>query len=121
MVPELLERQKRFDTLLPQLVEAYSSDSGSESADLVPTETHALSPLFEQLHEDIWSHLPTLDVAKAESRDAMAHVTAGCDRLLKQRQSEIHEFVRSLCHHVVRVRVRGVVHPDAMSAALEKA
>ena len=121
MAVEVLERQRRFDRLLPQLVEAFSSDADSELADLMPAEAHALSPLFEQLHDDIWNQLPTVELTNAETKDAMARVTADCDRFLKERQSEIQEFVRSLCHHVVRVRVHGVVHPDAMAKALEKA
>ena len=54
MVPELLERQKRFNGLLPRLVEAYSLIPSSESAEVLPLETHALSPLFGHVHDRLF-------------------------------------------------------------------
>ena len=98
MAVELLERQKRFDALLPQLVEAYSLVPSSGLADLVPTETHTLSPLFAQLHDVVWNQLPTTGVFQATSHDTIAQATAHCAELLRQRQNEIRIFVRTLCY-----------------------
>ena len=121
MVPELLERQKRFDGLLPRLVEAYSLIPSSESAEVLPLETHALSPLFGHVHDRLWSQLPTLNVSQAASHEMIARATKDCSDLLRKRQDEIRKFVRSLCYHVVEIRVRGEHHPQAMTAALDTA
>ena len=121
MIPELLERQKRFDTLLPRLVDAYSLIPSSEPADAIPLETHALSPLFGHVHDGLWTQLPTWDVSQVASRDTIALASAQCFDLLRQRQEEIRKFVRSLCYHVVDIRVRGEIHPQAMNAALGSA
>ena len=116
MAVELLERQKRFDTLLPRLVDAYSLVPSSVPAELVPTETHTLSPLYAQLHDGLWNQLPISDVFQAASDDTIARATAHCSDLLHQRQDDIRKFVRSLCYHVVKIRVRGELHPSALPA-----
>ena len=52
MTLEVLERQKRFDGLLPRLVEAYSLIPSSGMAEVLPLETHALSPLFGHVRSE---------------------------------------------------------------------
>lgn len=121
MVVELLERRKRFDALLPRLVDAYSLVRSSGPADLVPTETHTLSPLFTQLHDDLWNQLPTADVFQATSRDTIAQATVHCSELLRQRQDEIRKFVRTLCYHVVQIQVSGELQPQARADAMDAA
>ena len=118
---EVLERQKRFDGLLRRLVEAYSLIPSSGMAEVLPLETHALSPLFGQVHDRLWSQLPTLDISQSAPHEMIARATARCSDLLRQRQDEIRKFVRSLCYHVVEIRVRGEHHPQAMTAALDTA
>ena len=121
MAVELLERQKRFESLLPRLVDAYSLVPSSGPADLVPTETHTLSPLFAQLHDVVWNQLPTTGVFQATSHDTIAQATAHCSELLRQRQDEIRKFVRTLCYHVVKFQVSGEHLPQARADALDKA
>lgn len=121
MAVELLERQKRFEALLPRLVDAYSLVPSSGPADLVPTETHTLSPLFAQLHDVVWNQLPTTGVFQATSHDTIAQATAHCSELLRQRQNEIREFFRTLCYHVVQFQVSGEQLPQARVDALDKA
>ncbi|MFM9962577.1 MAG: hypothetical protein ACKV2Q_15300 [Planctomycetaceae bacterium] len=121
MAVELLDRQTRFNTLLPQLVEAYSLVPGSGPADLVPVETHTLSPLFAQLQDVVWNQLPTTSVFQATTRDTIAQVTVHCSELLRQRQDEIRRFVRTLCYHVVQFQVSGEHLPQARADALDKA
>ncbi len=77
--------------------------------------------LFGHVHDGLWNQLPTWDVSQATSHDMIARATAQCSDLLRQRQEEIRKFVRSLCYHVVDIRVRGELHPQAMTAALDSA
>ncbi len=121
MAVELLERQTRFNTLLPRLVEAYSLVPSSASADLVPTETHTLSPLFAQLQDVVWNQLPTTSVFQATTTDTIARATAHCSELLRQRQNDIRKFVRALCYHVVRIQVLGEHPTQARADALDTA
>lgn len=121
MAVELLERQKRFEALLPRLVDAYSLVPSSGPADLVPTETHTLSPLFAQLQDVVWNQLPTAGVFQATTRDTIAQATVHCSELLRQRQDEIRKFVRTLCYHVVKFQVSGEHLPQARADALDKA
>lgn len=121
MAVELLERQKRFDALLPRLVDAYSLVPSSVPAELVPVETHTLSPLFAQLHDVVWNQLPTTGVFQATSHDTIAQATAHCSELLRQRQDEIRKFVRTLCYHVVQFQVSGELLPQARADALDQA
>ena len=62
-----------------------------------------------------------MNVSQAVSHDAIARATKDCSDLLRKRQDEIRKFVRSLCYHVVEIRVRGEHHPQAMTAALDTA
>ena len=76
---------------------------------------------YSQLHDGLWNQLPITDVFQAASDDTIARATAHCSDLLHQRQDEIRKFVRSLCYHVVKIRVRGELHPQAVADALDKA
>lgn len=76
---------------------------------------------YAQLHDGLWNQLPITDVFQAASDDTIARATAHCSDLLHQRQDEIRKFVRSLCYHVVKIRVRGELHPQAVADALDKA
>lgn len=121
MPVELLERQKRFDSLLPQLVDAYSLAPSSVTEELVPEDAHALSPLFMELHDGICKQLAPINVAAAKSNTDIARATADCFEILQRRQQETREFLQTVCRQVVQIRVSGLHHPEAMTAALDSA
>lgn len=120
MSVEILERRERFNTLLPQLVTAYSLDSQADQTGLAPLQTHAISPLFEHVREGISASLPLAKVEQATTKDEIAQATTECGRVLTKFKDDVHGFANALCRQVVQIQVRGDVHPDAMQAALDK-
>lgn len=112
---------QRFTDLKVLSPAPYSLVPSSGPADLVPTETHTLSPLFAQLQDVVWNQLPTTGVFQATSHNTIAQATAHCSELLRQRQNDIRKFVRTLCYHVVQFQVSGEHLPQARADAMDKA